>query len=440
MSEPKTSINMSTALAKVADRARKDPQGRMRSLAHHIDVEALKRCFGKLRNDAAKGVDGVTKEQYGKNLEQNLQELHEKLRTMTYRHQPLRRIHVPKDKPGTTRPIGISCLVDKIVQSALTELLGAIYEQDFLDCSHGFRPGKRPHDALKALSRAIGKGKANVILEADVKAFFDSIDRPMLLEILQERIADKSIMRLIGKCLKVGVLDGQQYFMPEEGTAQGSVLSPLLGNVYLHYVLDVWFERDIKPRLRGQAALIRYCDDFVIGFERMDDAQRVMEVLGKRLGRYKLQLQPDKTRLVDFHRPPKQQNSGKGPGSFDFLGFTLYWKRNRRGPQWHVSWRTRTARLRRAVNRAEEWCRSHRNLPIPQQHQALTRKILGHFNFFGVNDNTRSLSLLLCEVRRAWFKWLNRRSQRRSYNWERFNDLLDAFPFPKPRVYVNLWK
>ena len=228
--------------------------------------------------------------------------------------------------------------------------------------------------------------------------------------------------------------------MPEEGTAQGSVLSPLLGNVYLHYVLDVWFERDIKPRLRGQAALMRYCDDFVIGFERMDDAQRVMEVLGKRLGRYKLQLQPDKTRLVDFHRPLKQQNSGKGPGSFDFLGFTLYWKRNRRGPQWHVSWKTRTARLRRAVNRAEEWCRSHRNLPIPQQHQALTRKILGHFNFFGVNDNTRSLSLLLCEVRRAWFKWLNRRSQRRSYNWKRFNDLLDAFPFPKPRVYVNLWK
>ena len=212
------------------------------------------------------------------------------------------------------------------------------------------------------------------------------------------------------------MLDGQQYSMPEEGTAQGSVLSPLLGNVYLHYVLDKWFEREVKPRLRGKSILIRYCDDFVIGFERMDDAQRVMQVLSKRMGRYKLRLQPEKTRVIDFRRPPKEHKKGKGPGSFDFLGFTLFWKRNREIEGWHVSFKTRKARLSRAIHRAYERCRSQRQLSIPQQHRAHVRQIRGHFNYFGVNDNVGSLARLLHEIRRAWHKWLNRRSQKPSYN------------------------
>ena len=439
MNEPETSKDMSTGLTKVVERARKDPRGRMRSLMHHIDEAALRRAYGRIREGAAVGVDGVTKEEYGKDLEKNLQGLYERLRTMTYRHQPIRRVHIPKDA-NRTRPIGVSCLEDKLVQGAISELLGAIYEQDFLDCSYGFRPGKKAHDALKALSRAVYAGEANVILESDISSFFDEIDRPMLKEILKERIWDKSLMRLVGKCLRVGVMDGEEYFEPEQGTAQGSVLSPLLGNVYLHQVLDMWFEHEVKPRLKGRSVLIRYCDDFIIGFEHMEDAQRVEAVIGKRLGRYKLRLNPEKTRLIDFRRPARTKTNGKGPASFDFLGFTLYWRRNSRSPGWHVSWKTRKARLSRAIRTSYEWCRRHRHLPIPEQHKALVRRIQGHFNYFGINDNSRSLSLLLDRVRRSWYKWLNRRSQRPSYTWKRFEEILRDFPLPKPTVYVNLWQ
>jgi len=437
MSEAKTSERMSPGLQRVMERARRNPHERQFALAYLIDVEALRRSYHRLRNQAAVGVDGVTKADYGQDLEANLQDLHMRLKTMTYRHQPIRRVHIPKDK-NRTRPIGISATEDKIVQDALREILEAIYEQDFLDCSYGFRPGRSAHDALRALHRAVRDGGANVILEADIVSYFDSIDRPMLREMLQERI-DKSFMRLVGKCLHAGVLDGEVFSRPEEGTVQGSILSPILGNVYLHHALDRWFEGEIKPRLKGKATLIRYADDLLATFEHRDDAERVMAVLGKRLGRYKLRLHPDKTRLIDFRRPPWSQAGGKGPGTFDFLGFTVYWRRNRGGRGWHVSWRTRKARLRRAMMTAYELCRRQRHLPVPMQHEALRRRIQGHFNYFGVNDNQRSLATLRHHVRRSWYKWLNRRSQRSRLNWERFKDLVRDFPFPNPQVYVDLW-
>ena len=438
MKEAKTSGNMSPELLRVMERARRNPQERQFSLAYLIDVDALRRAYNRLKKRAGVGVDGVTKEEYGKNLEENLQALHVRLKTMKYRHQPILRVHIPKDR-DQTRPIGISAIEDKIVQGALREILEAIFEQDFLDCSHGFRPERKPHDALKALNRAVREGAANVILEADVTSFFDSLDRPMLLGMLQERIADKSFIRLIEKCLHVGVLDGEDFFKPDEGTVQGSIISPILGNIYLHTALDKWFEQEVKPRLSGKSALIRYADDFVICFERMEDAKRVMEVIGKRLDRFKLTLQPDKTRLVDFRRPSRSQTSGGGPETVDFLGFTVYWRRNYRGRGWHVSWKTRTARLRKAINNACELCRSQRHRSVPEQHKALKRRIQGHFNYFGINDNTRCLSIMVREVERAWHKWLNRRSQKTSHNWEQFKDLLKDFPLPKPRVYVDLW-
>jgi len=420
------------------ERARRHPHERQFALAYLIDVEALRRCYHRLREKSAVGVDGVTKADYGQNLEENLQDLHARLKAMTYRHQPIRRVHIPKDK-NRTRPIGISATEDKIVQDALREVLEAIYEQDFLDCSYGFRPGRRPHDALRALHRVVKSGEANVILEADIVSFFDSIDRPMLREMLQERIADKSFMRLVGKCLHAGVLDGETFSRPDEGTVQGSILSPILGNIYLHHALDTWFEGDVKPRLKGKATLIRYADDFLVTFELQEDAKRVMTVLGKRLGRYKLCLHPNKTRLIDFRRPPWSQTGGKGPGTFDFLGFTVYWRRNWQGRGWHVSWRTRTASLRRAINNAHELCRRQRHLPVPVQHQALRRRIQGHFNYFGVNDNQRSLAVLCHHVRRSWYKWLRRRSQRSRLNWERFKDLMRDFPLPNSKVYIDLW-
>jgi group II intron reverse transcriptase/maturase len=329
-------------------------------------------------------------------------------------------------------------LEDKIVQGAVREVLEAVYEQDFLDCSYGFRPKRSAHDAVRTLDRVVHQGKVSWILEADIESFFDSLDRTKLKEMLQIRVADGSLMRLIGKCLHVGVLDGEEYSEPDRGTTQGSVLSPLLGNVYLHYVLDVWFEREVKPRLRGEATLIRYCDDFIIAFERHDDAERVNAVLVKRFERYGLALHPDKTRLVAFARPRAWQRGGKGPGTFDFLGFTFYWRRTRRG-RWVMWCKTRHARLRRAKQSIAEWCRRHRHLPVKAQHAALTRRLVGHFNYFGVNGNFRSLAHLVHVTQRVWFKWLRRRSQRRRLTWERFEILLERFPLPRPRITVRIW-
>ena len=438
MTGARTSENMSPGLMRVMERAQRNPDERQFSLAYLIDVDALRRAYGRIRKEAAVGVDGVTKVRYGQDLERNLTDLHKRLKAMKYRHQPIRRVHVPKDK-NRKRPIGISCLEDKIVQGALTEILGAIYEQDFLDGSFGFRPKRSAHDALKALNRAVRQGRANVIFEADVKSFFDTVHRRTMLEMLEERIADKSFMRLVGKCLHVGVFEGQVFTRPEEGTVQGSIISPMLGNIYLHNVLDKWFEEQVKPRLKGRAELIRYCDDFIIGFERMDDAERVKGVLNKRFERFHLSLHPDKTRLVDFRRPPRDQKGGKGPGNFDFLGFTVHWRRNRKGPGWHVAFKTRKARLTRAIQNAYEFCRSQRHKPIAVQHEALVSRIRGHFAYFGVNDNDKSLSMLVYWASRAWHKWLNRRSQRARLNWERYQDLLKDYPLPQPKVYVNLW-
>jgi hypothetical protein len=266
------------------------------------------------------------------------------------------------------------------------------------------------------------------------------LDRTELAKMLQIRVADGSLLRLIGKCLHVGVLDGAQYSASEMGTAQGSVLSPLLGNVYLHYVLDLWFTRDVAPRLMGKAMLVRYADDFVIGFERQDDARRVMGVLAKRMGRFGLTLHPDKTRLLPFGRPPASQQGGKGPGTFDFLGFTLYWGRTRQG-RWQMWCKTRTARLRRAIQSVNDWCRRYRHLPLQAQRVALTRRLVGHFNYFGVNGNYRSLLLLVEEVKRCWHRWLGRRHQRKHkpLTWKRFGEILKRLPLPRPRITVRIW-
>jgi len=418
-------------------RAKQEPEGQFRALAHLIDVPCLERAYNRLRADAAVGVDGVTKEHYGQQLRENLEGLHQRMKAMQYRHQPILRVHVPKETQGE-RPIGISATEDKVVQGALTEVLSAIYEQDFVPCSFGFRPGRSAHDAIGVLDGAIHRGEVNWIVEADIKSFFDSIDRTMLEEMLRIRVADGSLLRLIGKCLHVGVLEGTELTRPEAGTAQGSVISPILGNVYLHYALDLWFERDIRPRLAGRALLVRYADDFVMGFERQDDAERVMAVLGKRLAKFGLTLHPDKTRLLPFGRPLKEQQKGQGPGTFDFLGFTFYWVRSRQG-RWVPRCKTRSERLRRAINRVYLWCRRQRFWKVPEQHSALKSRIQGHFNYYGINGNLRSLRLLLRHAERAWFKWRCRRSQRKRLNWEKFKCMLKDFPLPRPKVYVRIW-
>jgi group II intron reverse transcriptase/maturase len=439
MTDASTSLDMSPELRKVAVRAKREPAARFNSLAHLIDEELLTRAFRRVRKDAAVGVDGISKEQYGQALESNLKDLHERLRTKRYRHQPIRRVHIPKEQGRKTRPIGISTIEDKVVQSALREVLEAVYEQDFLDCSHGFRPQRNAHGAVRALTRAVDWREANWILEFDIQSFFDSVDRTQLMEMLQKRVADGSILRLIGKCLHVGVLDGEELSEPSEGTVQGSTMSPLLGNVYLHHVLDLWFTEEVMPRLHGRAMFVRYADDGIFGFEREEDAQRVMAVLGKRLARFGLTLHPEKTRLLDFRKPSLERKKGRSPTTFDFLGFTWYW-RTIRGGRWSVRCKTRRARLARAIRAVHVWCKEHRHLSVKEQHAALTRRVQGHINYFGVNGNTRSLRMFMHQVRRRWFKWLRRRSQRTRLTWAKFLELVKVYPLPTPRVVVSIWK
>lgn len=429
--------NMSPQLLRVAERAKRDPKGPILSLARLIDEPALERAYQRIRKDAAVGVDGVSKEQYGQKLGENLRDLYERLRTQRYRHQAIRRVHIPKEG-GKTRPIGVSTIEDKVVQNAVREVLETIYEPMFHDSSYGFRPGRRAHDALRGLNRMLFEREVSWIIEADIQSYFDSIDRTKLKEMLRQRIADESFMRLIGKCLHVGILDGAEYSEPGEGTVQGSTLSPLLGNVYLHHVLDLWLETEVRPRLRGRMRVIRYADDFVIGFELEDDARRVMSVLSKRFERFGLKLHPDKTRLFPFSRPRDWKQGGKGPTSFDFLGFTVHWRRSRRR-FWRVGLKTRKARQRRAAMSIDDWCRRHRHLPVKAQHAALKRKLDGHCNYFGVSGNGGRLSALLYYARRCWRRWLRRRSQKSRMNWERFNEFLKVYPLPKSTVRVNLW-
>jgi group II intron reverse transcriptase/maturase len=438
MTAASTAEHMSPKLLEVMERAKRNPHTRFYSLAHLIDEVALKRAYARLRSDAAVGVDAVNKEQYGLELDGNVANLHRRMKTMQYRHQPLRRVRIPKGK-GKERCIGISSLEDKIVQGALREVLEAVYEPMFHPASFGFRPGRSAHDALRFLDGVLHRGKVTWVLEADIESFFDSIDRKMLMEMLRERVADTSLLRLVGKCLHVGILDGEAYSEPERGTAQGSSLSPLLGNVYLHHVLDMWVERDVLTRIRGNAYLVRYADDFVIGFEREEDAKRVLDAMGRRFERYGLRLHPEKTRLLPFKRPTKGSPNGKGPSTFDLLGFTAFWQKTQTGA-WRLGLKTRTARLRRAITAVADWCRGHRHLPVKEQHAALTRRLEGHFNYFGVNGNMRSLQVLLCQVERAWKKWLSRRGQPKPLSWNQFRDVLRLHPLPVAEVRVQLWK
>ena len=439
MTDALTSLDMSTGLRKVAERAKREPAAQFHSLAHLIDEQLLAGAYARLKSDAAVGVDGITKEQYGQGLQSKLRDLHERLKSKSYRHQPILRVHIPKEKKGQTRPIGISATEDKVVQNALREVLEAVYEQTFTDCSYGFRPGRSAHDAVRALTRAVDEGKANWILEFDVMSFFDSVRRTQLMEMLQERVADGSLLRLIGKCLHVGVLDGAVFTEPSEGTVQGSTLSPLLGNVYLHTVLDRWFAEEVRPRLRGKAAFIRFADDGVFGFERQDDAERVQAVLGKRMERFGLTLHPEKTRLLDFRRPSRSRGEGRSPTTFDFLGFCWYYRRARKG-SWTVTCKTRRARLVRAIQRVNGWCRRNRHLPVREQHAQLVRRVQGHINYFGVNGNIICLRRFVYQVERSWHKWLNRRSQRARLDWERFQDLLKSLPLPRARIVVHIWR
>jgi group II intron reverse transcriptase/maturase len=384
-------------------------------------------------------MDGQTAADYSANLGANLKSLLERAKSGLYRAPPVKRVHIPKGTSGDTRPIGIPTFEDKVLQRAVVMVLEAVYEQDFLPCSYGFRPGRSAHQALEALrQQTMGMG-GGWVLEVDIRKFFDTLDHAHLRELLQHRIRDGVLLRLIGKWLNAGVLEDGSITFPDAGTPQGGVISPLLANVYLHYVLDVWFERDVKPRLKGRAFLVRYADDFVIGFAREEDARRVLEVLPKRFGKYGLTLHPDKTRLVPFERPPHTDTPATSqrvrPGSFDLLGFTHYWGRSRRG-FWVVKRKTAQGRLSRALTTIAQWCRFHRHRPIFEQHRTLSQKLRGHFAYFGITGNSAALNRFRAVVRCIWRRWLSRRHQMGFLSWPAFHRLEGRYPLP-PALAVH---
>jgi group II intron reverse transcriptase/maturase len=410
------------------------------SLAYLMDIDWLKEAYRRTRKDGAVGVDGVTAEQYEQDLEGNLQSLLDRAKSGTYKAPPVRRVHIPKGGSSTeTRPLGIPTLEDKVLQRAVVMLLEPIYEQDFLDCSYGFRPRRSAHQALATVrdQAMTGGPKGGWVLEVDIRKFFDNLDHRHLRQFLRLRVRDGVLLRLIDKWLNAGVMEDGNVSHPDSGTPQGGVVSPLISNVFLHYVLDQWFAQDVKPRMRQPAFLIRYADDFVIGFRDERDAQRVLEVIPQRFGKYGLTVHPTKTKLVRFRPPSSRKDRNESPddrpGTFDLLGFTHYWARSRNG-YWVVKLKTAKDRFTRAVRSIDHWCRDNRHLPIQDQHKKLNEKLRGHYAYYGVTGNSAALARFLHEVGPRWRRWLNRRNNIRSMTWERFLVILRRYPLAPNRA------
>jgi RNA-directed DNA polymerase len=438
MTEAPNSEIVSTKLQRIAKLATEAPDIAITSLSHHVDVEFLKEAYSRTRKDGAVGVDGKTAKQYEQALEENLSTLLNRFKSGTYWAPPVRRVHIPKAGTDKTRPIGIPTYEDKILQTAVKMLLEAVYEQDFLPCSYGYRPRKRQHMALEQIWKATMDARGGWVIEGDIQDFFGTLKHSQLRSFLDQRVRDGVVRKMIDKWLKSGVMEEGEIKYPTDGTPQGGVVSPILANIYLHEVLDKWFEETVKPMLKGRATLVRFADDFVCVFHREDDARRVMETLPKRFEKFGLTLHPEKTRLIDFRRPNDENNSGDGgsSGSFDFLGFLHHWGRSRVG-KWCVKQKTGKSRLNRAVAAITEWCQAHRHDPLRTQREELAKKVVGHYVYYGITGNARWLYKFLRSVERVWFKWLNRRSQTRSATWENFKSYLTRHPLPKPKIYAS---
>lgn len=429
-------MSVSTKQQRIAELAKQKPQVSFTSLNHYLDSEWLKEAYRRLRKDSAPGCDGQTVRDYGELLESNLQSLLCRAKSGSYVASPVKRVHIPKEPGKGTRPIGIPSTEDKLLERAIAMLLEPIYEQDFLDCSYAFRPNRSPHDALAALWRhCMGLG-IKWILDVDIQKFFDTLDHAHLREFLRRRVSDGVITRLVDKWLKAGVLDEGIVFYPEEGTPQGGSISPLLSNIYLHYVVDLWFTNEVKPNLKGEAFMIRFADDVVIGFQCMGDGEQVKELLSHQLEKHGLSFHPEKTRIVPFARP--MGSGGTKPGTFDFLGFTHYWGKSRLG-KWVVKRKTSRDRLNRGLKRIGEWCRKNRHKPIVEQHKLLCRKLQGHCAYYGITGNGLWLQRFREVLQKLWRKWLNRRSKNNPMPLDRFRRLLERYPLPSARVIHSIY-
>ncbi|CAB1058445.1 Retron-type RNA-directed DNA polymerase (EC [Olavius sp. associated proteobacterium Delta 1] len=422
-----------SSLIRIKMLAEANPDLVFRSLAHRIDISLLGKSFRQLRKNESTGVDKITAKKYAENLDENLYKLHQRLQRGQYVASPVKRIWVDKED-GKKRPIGIPALEDKIVQKAVTTILGIVYEPLFHDFSHGFRSGHSQHMAVHEIREKCRNLDINWILSADITGLFDNIDHHLLRETIRLRVNDGGIIRLIGKWLNAGVAEGGEIVYPEKGTPQGGVISPVLSNIFLHYVLDDWYVKEVQPRMKGKCFLIRFADDFIMGFQYETDAKRLMEVLPKRFNRFKLDLHPEKTKLIPFGKPPQ---NGKPKGTFDFLGFTFYWGKSLKG-YWVIKKQTARKRRNRFMRMLWSWCKKNRHESLNEQHETLCSKLRGFYQYFGVRSNYKALEVVYEYAMKAWRRWLGECHRDGYITHEKFRKILKTFPLPLPRIVHNI--
>jgi RNA-directed DNA polymerase len=408
MRDTQRSAIISTQLRQIAEQAIEHPDRVFTTLIHRMDVDFLREAYYRLRKDGVPGLSGVTAKDYGKDLETNLIDLHERLKGQRYVAPLIKRVWIDKDGGKKKRPIGLSEIEDKIVQKAVSMLMGAVYEQDFYPFSYGFREAHSAHQAIGEIRAQCMEHGIRWIVDADISGFFDNIDWSWLRSFIQQRINDGGLLRLIGKWLNAGVMEGDQITYSDRGTPQGGTISPCLANIFLHHVLDEWFVNEVKPRMRGHCFIVRFADDFVIGFQREDDAKRVMDILPKRFAKYGLEIHPEKSRLLSFGKPASGKEVTRGDNTFDFLGFTHY------------------------------WCRNNRHMDLAGQHRILCSKLRGHFQYFGVRCNMRAMEAVRHHAERAWKYWLHRRSSKKAMSWEKFEALRSCMPLPTPKIIHSM--
>jgi group II intron reverse transcriptase/maturase len=432
--------DVETKLDLISLRAKREPRYQFTCLAHLLNEGFLERCYRGLGRNKAAGVDGVSWKEYGENLRDNLKGLVDRMKAKQYRPLPARRVYIPKDEQST-RPLGVPVQEDKIVGKGLSRILEAIFEQDFYDCSHGFRPERGCHSALKAVDTILLNKRINHVIEADIKGFFDTVSHAWMMDFLGRRIKDPSLLRIIGRFLKAGYKDSGLLVESTQGVPQGGTLSPMLANIFLHYVLDEWLEKEIKPQVNGECHLIRYCDDFIVLVQFKEDAQRIIELLRKRFEHYGLSLHPAKTRVMSFGRYEQinAMNQQRKANTFDFLGLTHYCTKSRHGG-FLVGRRTSAKKYRKKVRELYQWFKEQRNARTQKElWKTFAAKLRGHYQYYGISGNYRGIYRYYCCAIRIAFKWLNRRSQRKSFNWKQFAQYLEKYPLPKPRIAHRLY-
>lgn len=434
----RTQTNTTTKLLQISKVSEDNPLYRFVSLANLLTVEYLTECYRGLNRNKAPGMDGISVEEYGADLDGNLHRLVERMKSMSYKPQELRRVNIPKAQGGY-RALGLPSVEDKIVQKGISEILKAIFSPNFIEESYGFRDGTGCHDALKRVSRELTEKPVNYVLDTDIKGFFDNLNHEWMIKFLKHRINDSNLIRLIVRILKSGVMEEGRYKSSDRGAPQGGVISPILSNIYLHYVLDIWFMKRLKRYLRGYAEIVRYADDFLILVEHKEDCDKILESLKTRLKKFGLELSETKTSIIRFGRTACGKTDGSKPGTFDFLGFTHYCTKTLKG-NFKIGRKTSKARLNGGIKRINEYLRNVRNAyKASEIWLKIKQMLLGHYHYYGVSENSRSLNNYGWKVENLMFKWLNRRSQRKSISRKQFREYLKRYPLPKPRVYISFY-